>query len=152
MNEASERVRLDGGVAVGDDGSDCAANAVRYAAEDARRRRCPLHVVRGWLIATAVRPEGLPYGSVASLTELGEATQAAEEARVAELLGPDPGIEVHVHALHAPAAQAMLSAAEGADLLVLGARGRGGFRSLLLGSTAAQVVQHASCPVTVVKL
>jgi nucleotide-binding universal stress UspA family protein len=44
-----------------------------------------------------------------------------------------------------------MSAAEGAHLLVLGARGRGGFRGLLLGSVSDQMVHHAPCPVTVVR-
>jgi nucleotide-binding universal stress UspA family protein len=45
----------------------------------------------------------------------------------------------------------LLSQAEGADLLVVGSRGRGGFTGLLLGSVSVQCVQHASCPVVVVK-
>ena len=44
-----------------------------------------------------------------------------------------------------------MAAAEGAHLLVLGARGRGGFRGLLLGSISDQFVHHAPCPVTVVR-
>jgi nucleotide-binding universal stress UspA family protein len=47
-------------------------------------------------------------------------------------------------------AQALLSASKGADLLVVGRRGHGGFLGLLLGSVATQVVNHATCPVVVV--
>jgi nucleotide-binding universal stress UspA family protein len=47
------------------------------------------------------------------------------------------------------AAHALLTAAKDADLLVTGARGIGGFASLLLGSTTTQVVHHAECPVVV---
>jgi nucleotide-binding universal stress UspA family protein len=57
---------------------------------------------------------------------------------------------VTVTAVGAGAADALLRAARGADLLVLGSRGRGGFTSMLLGSVSLQCVLHATCPVTVV--
>ena len=53
-------------------------------------------------------------------------------------------------AVHGSAASALLKTAKGADLIVVGSRGRGGFAGLLLGSVSQQVVQHAPCPVVVV--
>jgi nucleotide-binding universal stress UspA family protein len=50
-----------------------------------------------------------------------------------------------------PPSKAILAEADHADLVVVGSRGRGGFRSLLLGSVAHTVVEHATCPVVVVR-
>ena len=50
-----------------------------------------------------------------------------------------------------PAAQTLIGAAKGAELLVVGSRGRGGFAGLLLGSVSQQCAHHASCPVVIVR-
>lgn len=150
MESVTKEVRPQGGVVVGDDGSRDAAEALRYAAGEAARRGTTLHVVRSWSIVTAERPEDLPAGIVASLTELEASTRRATEERVAELLG-DADVPVEVHVCHAPAVQTLLTASESADVLVVASRGRGGFSSLVLGSVAEQVVRHAHCPVVVVR-
>lgn len=151
MTRAVEFEGIEGGVVVGDDGSECAADALRYAAEEAQRRGTGLHVIRAWMIATAPRPKDWTYGGgVPSIEELQAATEAATRERVAALL-PDSGLSVTVHAPHAQAAEALVAASKLADVVVVGARGRGGFAALRLGSTADQVAHHAASPVIVVK-
>jgi len=65
--------------------------------------------------------------------------------------GADPGVPVERSVVEGPAAQVLLRAAAGADLLVLGSRGRGGFAGLLLGSVSQQCAHHAPCPLVIVR-
>ncbi len=150
VTEVTE-VRPEGGVVVGDDGSASAAEAVLAAAVEAVRRSTRLHVIRAWSLVNAVRPADVPNGIVPSMAEFEAATWSAEEERVAELLAGSAA-EVSVHVCHAAPAKALITASEKADLLVVGSRGLGGFRSLLLGSVAEQVIRHASCSVLVVRV
>ncbi len=142
--------RPEGGVVVGDDGSAFAAEAVRIAAEEAKRRGLRLHVLRAWSLTSAVRPKDVPSGIVPSMTEFEAATLAAEQARVEALLA-DSEVEFEVHAVHSTASKALLAAAQTADLLVVGTRGLGGFKHLVLGSVAEQCIRHAGCSVLVVR-
>ena len=78
---------------------------------------------------------------------------AEEETRRAPLTrrGPIPGPRrVTVKAVTGLAAEALLQAAQDADMVVVGSRGAGGFKRLLMGSVSTQVTQHARCPVVVI--
>ena len=68
---------------------------------------------------------------------------------VGRMAGPPPAVTVRV-ACGSPAIE-LLGAAHGADLLVVGCRGSGGFAWLMLGSVSSQVAHHAPCPVVVVR-
>lgn len=143
-------INPDGGVAVGDDGSRRAATAVAYAVEEARRRNTALHVIRAWSITSADRPEDVPLGITPTILEMQASTLAVQKDRVARMVDGDD-MEVHVHVVRGPSAQALIKASETADVLVVGTRGRGGFKSLVLGSVADQCIRHAICPVIVVR-
>ncbi len=147
MTEVVEEVTLDGGVLVGHDGSPASGEAVRWAADLAVRLRCPLHVLRAWVITSAPRPPTQRVGYVAPLADY-EAAVRDHLARDVEDLGL-PG-DVMLHVVHGRSSKELLHAATGAELLVVGRRGEGGFRGLGFGSTADQVVRHAPCPVVVV--
>jgi nucleotide-binding universal stress UspA family protein len=136
---------------VGDDGSEGAAHAVRFALEEAVRRGASLHVVRAWSILSTARPADVPPGFAASLAEYETAALAEERIRVEHLLGPQPPVPVEVHCVHSPAAQALIVASETAEVIVVGSRGLGGFRALVLGSVAEQCIRHAAGPVIVAR-
>ena len=70
---------------------------------------------------------------------------------VAEAVGTgDQPVDVRVKVAHGPAAQVLLQAAAGAELLVVGSRGHGAFAGMLLGSVSQHCTHHAPCPVIVV--
>ncbi len=133
---------------VGIDGSEGAAQALRFAAEEARLRGARLEAVLAWGL---LDQPGVP-GGTAFDPHFGDAdARAFLEAAVERAIGDDPGVTVELVPVCDLPARALLERAVGADLLVVGARGLGGFRGLLLGSVSHQVVQHAPCPVAVVR-
>jgi nucleotide-binding universal stress UspA family protein len=150
MSDVTEAVHLDGGILVGHDGSRCALEALSWAARLAARADMELHVLRAWSMTTAPRPSSWSPGYVPPVEDFEKAAYD-ELTRHVAAVGLDPAVRVTCHVVHAAPAQAMIAAAAGADLLVVGARGRGGFAGLLLGSVSDQIVHHAPCPVTVVR-
>jgi nucleotide-binding universal stress UspA family protein len=150
VDDVREVVQVDGGIVVGHDGSKCAQEALTWAAALAGRSGLDLHVVRAWAMMTAPKPSTWEPGFVPPLTDYEQAAhdELTAHVKAAKL---DPAVRVTCHVVHKAAAQGLMSAAEGADLMVLGARGRGGFSGLLLGSVSDQLVHHAPCPVTVVR-
>jgi nucleotide-binding universal stress UspA family protein len=150
MDDVREVVQVDGGIVVGHDGSKCAQEALAWAGRLARRADIELHVVRAWAMMSAPQPSSWTPGSVPPLVEWEKAVHDELTAHV-KAAGLDPSVRLTCHVVHKAPAQGLMAAAEGANLLVLGARGRGGFRGLLLGSVSDQLVHHAPCPVTVVR-
>lgn len=139
------------GVVVGVDGSREATQAVAFAAAEADREGDDLTVVY------AVRtPDGI---ADIGLSPAGLAEMIAEEERVvlsetvAGLEGDYPDLKVRqVLDTERDPAEALVQAAAGARLLVVGSRGKGGFKRLLLGSTAHGVLKHLPCPTVITRL
>ncbi|MBL3686982.1 universal stress protein [Leucobacter zeae] len=137
------------GVVVGIDGSDASRRAIAYAAEEASRREVPLVAVYAWM--PPLTP-GLEYLWSEELVE--SQRTAAEEAiaiGTAGLASRYPDLEVRREILQSPPVAALVQAAEGAELLVVGSRGRGGISRLLLGSVSHGVLQALPCPVIVTR-
>ena len=133
-------------IVVGIDGSDPAHRALVWAADEARRRGAPLTVVHGFPV--------LPIGAYPYSTMTIDPTlmiKAADKLIKDALKRIDTsGIDLTPVATPGAAAQTILEQAEGAALLVVGSRGLGALRRLVLGSVATQVVHHASCSVAVI--
>jgi nucleotide-binding universal stress UspA family protein len=133
-------------IVVGIDGSEQALRALRRAVEEARLRGARLDVVHASPeVITITDPVLGPPIRHDTLLEGGQ--DVIERA----LSGVDrQGVEVEAIVMVGQPARVLCDVARGADLLVVGARGLGGFRGLLLGSVTHQVLSHASCPVLVI--
>lgn len=136
-------------IVVGVDGSDGSTAAVHWAAREASRREVPLRIVH------ATAPTHLPSmrsTAVMAATEWKEQAEqtVAEGVEAARRSDPSLAVESKVYFNQTPAA-ALADESESATLLVLGARGRGGFAGLRLGSTAVQVIEVVLGPVVVVR-
>lgn len=128
-------------IVVGIDGSAGADGALRWAWREAERWDAELEVVLGWSYLDQPSERFDP-----------DYAEPQARARVEEALaraGIDPA-RVTVRVVNDLPVPVLLAAAEGADLLVVGSRGLGGFRRLLLGSVSQQCALHARCPVVIV--
>ncbi|WP_439937759.1 universal stress protein [Nocardia sp. N13] len=140
---------ITGGIVVGHDGSRAAGAVVRRAGDLARRLGVTLHVVRVWNVTTAPRPDSMVGGYVPPFAEFEQAVISDLKADCASA-GLAGDVDVQLYALRGQATERLIDAAAGAEMLVVGTRGAGGFAGLRFGSTATQVVRHSPVPVLVV--
>jgi len=133
---------------VGVDGSPASRAALRWAVDwVAGAGGGTVDAVHTWQAPYVYGPMG---GALVAVDPL-PFEAAAKEALLAavEAVEPPPGVLVSSLLSEGPCAQSLLDRADGADLLALGTRGRGGFAGLLLGSVTQQCLHHATCPVVV---
>lgn len=139
------------GIVVGIDGSDHSLHALDWAIREAAVRHAPLTVLTvqqplaGYWAGPVVQPVVQDF--------CGEAEEVAQKETQAALEQAGTGARppsVTVKAVTGLPAEQLLVAAADADMLVVGSRGAGGFRRLLMGSVSTQVTHHARCPVVVI--
>lgn len=134
-------------IVVGVDGSPVSGAAARWAAALAEQRGAPLHVVSAYV---EVASYAVPYGPLPVPEQGVGAAVARLAAGVADGLRDRwPGLAVRERTEVGGATAVLVDASRGAQLLVVGSRGVGGFAELLLGSVSSQVAAHAHCPVAV---
>jgi nucleotide-binding universal stress UspA family protein len=138
-------------VVVGYDGSQGAEAALHVALEEARRRGATLRVVGAWHVPAPLVGSSAAPSSAARLGEdIRVALTQAVDTAAAALRERGGDVEVEAVVVEGPAVTVLTGEAAAADLLVVGSRGLGGFRELLLGSVSHQCAQHAPCPVLIV--
>lgn len=138
-------------IVAGADGSSSAQAALHWAFRQARLTGAVLEAVLAWEVPIALGRFGTARDVPREDTEFRQAAEQVLAEAVAGVADAAGGVEVRPQALEGNAAAVLLAAARGADLLVVGSRGHGGFAGALLGSVSLQCVQHAPCPVVVVR-
>jgi nucleotide-binding universal stress UspA family protein len=132
------------GIVVGVDGSDHGNAALRWAVDEAKAHAAEIVAVFAWQMPLI----GIP--GAFDREELEKLCMNFLEETVAAVI---PAAQVPITKLvaHGDVSASLIEAAKNADMLVLGSRGRGGFAGLKLGSVSSECVQHASCPVVIIK-
>lgn len=136
-------------VVVGVDGSEPSMAALRWAVDESRGRGRGLHVVSCWSYPMMLSWWG-PYQPPISSEELEQAAREVVERAVQEVLGDEPDVDVTIDVLEGAPSLRLLELDAGAEMIVVGSRGRGGFAGLLLGSVSQHLAEHCRCPVVIV--
>ncbi len=136
-------------IVVGIDGSSGSIEALRWAAAEAKLRNAPLRAVLAWEYPYAYG--GLSGVYVVPTEQIEKDSAATLETIIAQAI-PDATAANAVERIIVPGhpSSQLIDQSKDAGLLVVGARGHGGFMGLLVGSTSDQVVKHAECPVVVI--
>jgi nucleotide-binding universal stress UspA family protein len=139
------------GIIVGIDGSTHSERALEWAVREAAIRQAPLRVITVFRRAISHWGAG-PITDPQDTTVAMQARQAAQDAtdKVLENAGDARPTSVTVQAFGGLPAEELVNASNDADLIVVGARGAGGFARLHLGSVGSQVVHHAHCPIVII--
>ena len=132
-------------ILVGIDGSDPSLDALRYAAKVSAALGAPLRAITTW-----------DYPALADLYPLAGWSPDQDAAMILEtsikaVFAGDPPADLSAAVVAGPAVPALIKESHGAEMLVLGSRGRGGFAGLLLGSVSSTCATHAHCPVLIVR-
>lgn len=133
-------------IVVGVDGSAGSRAALEWARDEAVQWDAEVIAVQAWEFTPLVVATDAPI----DLGELKKATVEGLDAVVREVFGPEAD-RVEQRVVEDLPAQGVLDASAEADLIVVGSRGLGGVKSLLLGSVGQKIVHHAEVPVVIVR-
>jgi nucleotide-binding universal stress UspA family protein len=150
---------VNGRIVVGVDGSEASNKALSWALAEARLRGDTVVALHAWALPYPA-PTALPGALLAPVEPgmaveggMAEALRKGAEDLLAQAVSRarPAGVTIEQRLVEAPAATALIEEAKGAELLVVGSRGHGGFAGLLLGSVSQQCANHAPCPVVIVR-
>jgi nucleotide-binding universal stress UspA family protein len=137
-------------IVVGVDGSPSADAALRWAVRQAGLTGATVDAVTVWQYPAALGGFGVaPVGYDG--TNFADIAKKTAADAISQAVDPDSDLIVRELVVEGYPAQALIAAAEGADLLVVGSRGHGELAEALLGSVSQHCVHHARCPVVVIR-
>ncbi len=137
-------------IVAGVDGSAPSIAALRWAVHQAELTGGTIDAVVAWEFPIAAGGLGWAPTSALDGTDYRELAAKSLNDAVAEV-SPPPAVAVNQIVEEGNAAQVLLHAASGADLLVVGNRGHGGFADALIGSVSVRCLHHTTCPVVIVR-
>jgi len=137
-------------IVVGVDGSPGSRKALIWAAAEAADHGADLVVLNVWE-HTLLPPAGSVSVSERYVPDPSQRTPEDFLQEITKVLGDDPPVLVQPRVKQGAAAKVLIEESADADLLVVGTRGHGGFKGLVLGSVSQHVAAYARCPVTVVR-
>jgi nucleotide-binding universal stress UspA family protein len=138
------------GILVGLDGSNYSERALEWAAREAAIRHAPLRVLAVHTVPVGWSGRGVPDPADNEIVKSTKTSAQELTDKVLAGIGSARPDGVTVDAVNGIPADVLLRASEDADMIVLGARGGGGFARLHLGSVSDQVAHHAHCPVVII--
>ena len=136
-------------IVVGVDGSPGSVAALRFAIEEAQTRRAEIRAVNAWHIPAAAYGSGVAPAPV-SLSDFEQLGTTALASALKEVAPSVNGVKITSVVREGDPTDVLIDEAKDAELLVVGSRGLGGVRGLLLGSVSNHCTQHAPRPVVVI--
>jgi nucleotide-binding universal stress UspA family protein len=143
--------REDPRIVVGVDGSASSREALGWAVRQAKVTGSVVDAVIAWHFPAGYGGYGWAPTGVGDDTDYAELAAKTLSQTVDSIVAAGSGVTVRQRVIEGNPAGVLLDAADGADLLVVGSRGHGGFAGILLGSVSQHCVHHSPCPVVVIR-
>jgi nucleotide-binding universal stress UspA family protein len=142
---------MSGRIVVGVDGSASSKAALKWAVRQAGLTGSTVEAVIAWHYPVLYGGYGMATVSTADSPSFDEMASKTLTEAIGESTDPASPVRVAGKVAEGNPAQVLLQAAAGADLLVVGSRGHGGFSGALLGSVSQHCASHAPCPVLIIR-
>jgi nucleotide-binding universal stress UspA family protein len=138
-------------IVTGVDGSASSITAMRWALRQAELTGAAVDAVIAWHYPVAATGYGRAPVGMEPAYDFKEIAEKILADAISNAVDPASDVSVRSHVVEGNPSRVLLDAATGADLLVVGSRGHGGFAEALLGSVSQHCVQHATCPVVIIR-
>ena len=133
-------------IVVGIDGSSEGARALEWAITQAQQSGAVLDIVTAWMF-----PMAIGYAFTTTVEEVRQQARSLVDHAISHVADVAPDVVVRGEATEQPPGPALVKASQGADLLIVGSRGMGGFEELLVGSVGHYCMRRAPCSAVIVR-